>query len=282
MNNWKCVGRFARVSIKENFHSIVFYLVLIVIFLIIQYLCAGIGSYLRSTEDQMNLFEIYIWFNSRRQSHVIYLLGLLFLICGTTFFHTGASYYLLRATRKIWVLSQIVYLFATVLIYNFVILLSFWISCKGALTLRGEWSMAAFTACQFWTEDIGIVSFIMADYGFLRHNPNTLGVITLCLQVLVGVIVGMIMVAFQAKGKMVVGVMVVVLLWFVEVMFDEHLHIAGSEYLTPFRLATPAQLALNGSGPSVTYAFVYMIVLAAILTFVLTKLSKQVDFIKME
>lgn len=282
MKGYKSIVRFSRVSIKESLCSVIFFVVLAVTFFVIQYLCSGVGLYLHTIEDRMNIFEIYIWFNSRRQSHVIYLMGLIFLVCGTNFFHTGSSYYLLRTTRRTWVFSQIIYLFVITGIYNLFILISFWISCRGALTLKGEWSEAAFTACQFWTEDIGIISFIMADAGFLKHNPNMVGVITFALQLLIGVIVGMILIAFQAKGKMVIGVMLIVVLWFIEVMFTEAIGIPVLAYMTPFRLSTPGQLGLNEGGPSVIYAFSYLILLFVVLETILVKLSKQIDFVKME
>lgn len=282
MKGYKCVARFSYISVKESLHSIVFYVVLAVIFFVIQYLCAGIGSYLHGTDDKMNIFEIYIWFNSRRSSHVIYLLGLIFLVCGTTFFHTGASYYLLRATRRIWVFCQIIYLFVITFIYNVFIVFSFCISCRGAITFAGRWSEAAFTACQFWTEDIGIISFIMADQGFLRYDPNMVGIVTFCLQLLVGMVVGMVLIAFQARGKMVIGVMVIVILWFAEVFIAEVAYFPQLSYITPFRLSTPGQLALNGGGPSVIYAFAYFILFILVLEAILVRLSKQVDFVKME
>lgn len=283
MREYKSVFRFSRVSVIESLRSVVFFVVLAITFFFIQYLCADVGTYLHTMDDRMNIFEIYIWFNSQRQSHVIYLLGLIFLVCGTNFFHTGSSYYLLRTTRKSWVFSQIIYLFTMTGIYNLFILVSFWISCKGALMIRGAWSQAAFVACQFWTEDIGIVSFIMADEGFLRYNPNFLGCVTFLLQILIGVIVGMILIAFQTKGKMAIGVLTIIVLWFVEVMLAEGFSAPALAYITPFRLSTPGQLAFSGAGgPSIIYAFAYLILLFMALEALLLRLSKHVDFVKME
>lgn len=281
MKGYKSVMRFSWVSLKESFHSAGFYLVLIVIFLVIQFLCSGIGAYLHDTYDSMNIFEIYIWFMSRRNSQVIYLLGVMALIFGASFFHSGSAYFLLRTNRRTWIFSQMGYLFMIVTGFNLFILVSFIISCRGAVTFCGRWSEAALTACQTWVEDIGICSFISADAGFLVHNPNAVGIITLCLQILIGVITGMILLAFQARGKMVWGVMFVSILWFLEVTF-ELIVWEPLAYMTPFRLSRPAQLSLNGFGPPVIYAFAYLLLLCLVLESILLKLSKSIDFVKME
>ena len=282
MKEYKNIVRFSFVSIRDNIHNVMFYLVLVVMFCAIQFLCADVGSYLHNTHDRMNIFEIYIWFMARRSSQIIYILGLIFLLCGTNFFHTGASYYLLRTNRRNWIFSQLLYLFILVIGFNLFILISFWISCKGAITIEGIWSNAAYIAAQTWTEDIGILSFIMVDFGLLKHNPNVLGIITFFLQLLAGIFTGMLLIAFQAKGKMAYGIMVVGVLWFTEVMFEFVRGFPAIAYMTPYRLTRISQLSLNNSGPSVFYAFCYLLLLFWIMETILLKLSKTVDFVKME
>lgn len=282
MKGYKDVLRFSRIALKESFHSVIFWIVLFAMFMIIQYLCSGIGEYLYSANERMNLFEIYIWFNSSRTSHLIYVVGVMILICGITFFHKGASYYLLRINRKTWVFSQFVYLLVLMVIFNILILVAFWISCNGLIRLNGEWSDAAFVACQFWVEDIGISSTIKAYPQFLQYDPNMIGLITFFQQILIGLVIGMVLMAFQAKEKVVVGIVVVLGFWFGEVTLTTVYVHPVLNYLTPFRMATPSQIGFSGAGVSPAYAFCYLIVLCLVLESILMRLSKQVDFLKME
>lgn len=282
MKDYKTIVRFSCISIMELLRNVVFWLVLIVVSLVLLYLCGDVGAYLRESGDQMNLFEIYIWFHSIRQSRVIYLVGLILLLCGVTFFNKGASYYLLRINRRIWVISQLFYLFAVVVVYNLVTLAVFWVGCKGAVSVVGEWSRAAFIACQFGVEYIGLGTTFYAIPHFLAFNPNLIGIVTLALQILIGVIVGMTLLAFQSKGKIFIGIIVVLAFWFGEVMLMENFGYPVLGYLTPFRLSMPSQIGFGGTGPSAIYACSYFVVLFIVLESLLLRLSKQVDFLKME
>ena len=111
MKEYKTTIRFSILALKESFRSILTYLVFIISFLIIQFLCSGIGDYLKETNDSMNIFEIYTWFMSTKTSQMFYLLGILVLAASASFFFNGAAYYLLRLNRKVWIKSQIIHFF---------------------------------------------------------------------------------------------------------------------------------------------------------------------------
>lgn len=282
MKEFKNIILLTRNSLSNMSRSILFYFVLGGMFLIIQFLCPNVGTYLKETDGSMNLFEIYIWFMARRTSQVIYLLGLIFLLGVTTFFHSGVSYCLIRTNRKNWVLSQILYLIVLVVVFNIFLIISFVVACHGAVNLCGQWSDAAFMAVQYWTEEIGIISVIGADYGFLKHNPNFLGGMSFVLEVLIGTITGLILYIFQMKGKMPYGITVVSVLWFLEVMLERYVWLPWLAYLTPYRLSRLGQLSLNFEGPSVIYAICYLILFILILETILTRISKTIDFKNME
>lgn len=283
MKDYKLVLRLFRISIVETLRSVVFWLVLGIFFLVLLYLCGSVGDFLVKNNYRMNLFELYIWFQSIKFSRVIYLACLLLLICGITFFHKGASYYLLRINRKIWIQSQIIHLLAVIIFVNFTMLIAFWVGCHGAINAVGEWSGAAFLACQFGAQEIGLGMSFYANPYLLGQNPNVLGVVALILTILNSLLVGMVILACQAKGKTFLGIILVLGFWFGEMMMlIENFDHPILPYLTPFRLSMISLIGINGAGPSVVYAIVYHVVFCVVVRYVLMKFSKQVDFLKME
>lgn len=277
------VLRLSRVSIVETLQSAVFWFTLGIFVLILVYLCGGVGAYLMQNDYSMNLFELYIWFQSARFSRIIYLSVLLVLICGLTFFHRGASYYLLRINRKIWVKSQLIHLLVMIVFINLVMLIAFFIGCRGSVNIIGDWSSAAFVACQFGAQEIGLGMSFYANPYFLAHNPNVLGIVTMILMILNSLLVGMVILACQAKGRVFLGIILVLGFWFGEIMMlVENFSNPILPYLTPFRLSMLSLIGIGGVGPSVVYAITYHILFCFVLGSVLMKLSKQVDFLKME
>lgn len=283
MRDYKTVMRFSRIAWMEVLRSMTFWFTLGIVFLVILYLCGTIGESIRSYGERMNLFELYIWFLTARFSRIIYLAGMLILLCGITFFHKGASYYLLRVNRKIWVSSQIVFLIAVVVFYNVIILCALWCGCRGLISFQGEWSTTAFMACQFGEAEVGLGMAFVAYPNLLAYNPNYLGLITLILSILNSLWVGLVMLVFQSKGKVIYGIIVVIGLWYAEIMMlVENFTHPILPYLTPFRLSMISLIGIGGAGPSVLYAIVYHILFLFALGILLNRLSKQVDFLKME
>lgn len=282
MKEYKSVFRFAMRSVKGQMKNAGFYIVLAVIFVIIQLICYGIGGYLHSTGDKMNLFEIYVWFMSARTSQIIYLLGLVLIICGCDFFSNGAIYNLIRMRRKTWVASHIVYMTIIIAVYNLWLLISFWFSCKGAVTIYGVWSDAAYTAGQFWVEDIGIRAIMGVSYKMLSFNPNMVGILTFVMSMFIGLFVGMVLLAFMLYGKSVWGIACIVLLWFMDMLFVERFTWAVFRRIFPFSLSRTGQLGFCSSGPPVSYAIAYFVLAVIVLIAILEKIAKKVDFVKME
>lgn len=282
MKEFKSIFQFSMLSVKDQLRNIGFYIVLLVVFFVIQFICYDIGDYLHATNDKMNIFEIYIWFLSIRNSQIIYLAGLVFVICGCSFFSNGAAYGLIRMKRKTWVASHIFYLLTIVAIYNISLIVFFWISCKGAITVKGIWSNAAYVAGQFWIEDIGIRSMMDVNYSMLSFNPNYVGILTFVLSLLIGLIVGMIMLAFMLCRKSVWGIACIVLLWFMDMLLVERFNIEIFRKILPFSLSRSGQLGFCYSGPPVIYAIAYFILFTIVMIAILEKISQKVDFVKME
>lgn len=281
MKDYKQVFRFSSIYVKDSFRSASLYLVWIIIFFIVQFICSGLGAYLHGAGDQMNIFEVYLLFNRRIGPYQVYIIGLLILILATTFHQSGVIFALLRINRKKWIGSQLLHIFAMVLTLNVFFLIACIVTTKGAVTLSGTWSGAALIASQAWVESIGILSMLKMEYAFLRFDPNFLGGAVFVLQMLLGMVMGVILLIFRTRNKLVLGVMVVCLLWFGDWMLTG-VPTLWMQYILPFHMACPGNLRVNNAGPSLGYAAIYYAVLLLVLIFILFRLSKQIEFIKME
>lgn len=281
MKDYKQVLRFSSIYVKDSFRTASLYLVWIIIFFIVQFICSGLGAYLHEAGDQMNIFEVYLLFNRRIGPYQVYIIGLLVLILATTFNQSGVTFSLLRINRKKWIASQLLHIFAMVITLNVFFLIACIVTTRGAVTLSGTWSGAALIASQAWIESIGILSMLKMEYTFLRYDPNMLGGIIFLLQTLLGMVMGVILLIFRTRNKLVLGVLVVCLMWFGDWMLTR-LSQLWIQYILPFHMACPGNLQVNNAGPSLGYAVVYYVVLLLALIFILFKLSKQIEFIKME
>ena len=281
MKDFKQVFRFSSIYVKDSFRSASLYLVWIIVFFIIQFVCADLGKYLHSAGDRMNIFEVYILFQRIIGPYNIFIIGVLILILATTFNQSGLTFSLLRINRKKWIGSQLLHIFAMVFSLNVFFLISCIITCKGAVTLSGTWSDAALIASQLWVEDIGILSVLKMEYAFLRYDPNMLGGVVFLLQTLLGMVAGIILLIFRTRNKLVLGVLVTCLLWFGDWMLTRVPQL-WVQYLLPFHMACPGNLRVNNAGPSLGYAIVYFTILLVVLIGILFKLSRQIEFLKME
>lgn len=259
-----------------------FYIVLIVIFFVIQLICGDVGKYLSSNGDQMNLFEMYIWFMSSRGSQLIYLLGIIFIVCGCAFFGNGAAYNLMRMKRKTWIASHITYMGGIVAIYNICFLLFLWVPCRGALTIKSIWSDAAHVAGQMGIESIGIQPVMGVNYKLLSFNPNLVGILTFVISMFLGMFVGMVLLAFMLYGKFAWGVALIGLLWFADVLLVERFSMSVFHRVFPFSLSRVSQMGFCSIGPPVPYAIAYFLLASFVLVVVLEKISTRIDFVKME
>ena len=78
MKDCKRVLNFSMISLRDTLKNVTLYAFLLVILCVLLYLFGGVRKYLVENGDRMNLWEIYIWFLSTRQSQLIYFLSILF------------------------------------------------------------------------------------------------------------------------------------------------------------------------------------------------------------
>jgi hypothetical protein len=282
MKEYKTILRFSFLSIKEELRSVNIYIFLVIIFFVIQFCFSGVGAYLNHNNDSMNIFELYIWFMTTSNSQIIYLIGIFFLARGVVFFNLGSAYYLLRTNKKTWIASQMVYIFFIVAAYNLFLILSLCIACGTSLNLSNNWSNAAITACQFGADAIRIKPIVSAPFRILQCNPNFIGLVTFLLSLLIGTCVGIVIIYFTIKNRVVYGIFSIFGVWFLDLLIENNPSFKNGTYVSPFGLSRVARLSLNSAGPSLWYAIVFNLCLIIILIQVLMEISKKIDFVKLE
>ena len=282
MKGFRVAFRYARLSVSNELREPSVYFILLGVFLIIQFCFDGVSEYLYTSLDKMNVFELYIFFMSTRTSQIIYIIGIVILSCGVLFYSTGAAYYLIRADRKKWIMGQSTYLLFMTLCYNLFIFLALCVACGGNLTFHNEWSNASLIASQFSVDSIGIKPIIYVSYGMLQVSPIFAGVVTFVLSILIGMNTGLIMIFSNMRNKNIFGIAAIIILWFVDILVENEPFFSKLNYLSPFGLSRISRLSVMGSGPSLIYAVICLLMLATIETYFLFEAAASVDFVKME
>lgn len=282
MKGFKAAVNFTRVSVRDAYGNITLYVFLCVVFFVIQFLFGGAGDWLRANGSRMNLWELYIWFMSTRQSQVIYLLGVIFLAGQAMNFHSESAYYLLRMDRAAWAFSRALLLLVHVVALNVFFLASFCIVCKGMVTIEGAWSEAAMTAARFSVEELGMRPVVSMPFGLLQSNPNAAGGLAFALAVLIGMFTGLLLMLFYMNNRPGYGIMLLFLLWFLDIVIESEAFMTVLEYMSPFGLSRLSRLSINYGRPLVLYAVLFLGCLTGLLSQLLIRFSESIDFIKLE
>lgn len=282
MKEFKIPFRYAVLSIKNEMKSVNAYLLIIIIFLIIEYCFMGVSDYLRINMDYMNVFELYTFFLSNRTSQIIYIIGIMFLSCGILFYSNGASYYLIRASRKKWIWGQSIYLVGIVVFFNMFIFLSLCISTGGNITFSNEWSNASVLASQFSVLNIGIKPIISISYKLLQISPVFAGIITFILSTLIGVVTGLIMICSNVGNKNVFGIAGILVLWFFDILIENESIFFKIEKFSPFGISRISTVLELGTEPMIIYSIIYLCIIIAIEIYILMNLVEKIDFVKLE
>lgn len=274
--------RLAKLSLTSEAQNPVLYVILLCVFLIIQYCFQGISVYLESVAQQMNVFELYIFFMASRTSQTLYLIGEILLSCGILYFHAGAAYHLIRTNKKKWVTSQILYLLIITIGYNIFIFLSLVLSLGGRVTFDNEWSGTMITAAQFSLAEIGGYPFSIVAPGLMQTTPAQAVVITFILSLAIGLLTGLIMISATSSNKTVIGFTVIAMLWFADILIENDPAMSAMTYISPFGLSRIYRLALTGSGPHFEYAIAILLVFVTVMVFILYRAIRNLDFAKLE
>lgn len=100
-------------------------------------------SFAESYETTTQLLEPFIWTFGDSDSILLISLLLVFLFADMPFLSSGTPFYLMRTTRTLWLVGQVIYIAATTLLYLFFVLVSTVILCMQNSFIGNMWSETA-------------------------------------------------------------------------------------------------------------------------------------------
>lgn len=282
MKGFRTAFHYSQITLQDSLHNISTYITLASLFLVVQYYCPEIGRYLAENGDRLNLWELYIWSMSTRPSQLLYLAGVIGTTCQLMQLRNGTAFYLARMKRRTWVRAQTLTLFFHILGLNIFLLLSFVIASRGQITLAGEWSRAALTGAQFGnSEIIGLQSILRISHSLLSFNPNTAGLLSLLLAILLGMAMGLTMMVFTLCHNAAFGGMVIFILWFLDVLAESIPLFQILRYILPFGLARISYTTWNYGIVTPGYCIIFLLVLTTLFVWINDWACDRADFVKM-
>ncbi|BBF45403.1 hypothetical protein lbkm_4170 [Lachnospiraceae bacterium KM106-2] len=108
-------------------------------------LCDKVLVFADKTGTILQIFEPFIWTFGDSNSVLLISVLLMLLFVDMPFISTATPFYLMRTTRKIWLIGQGVYIVIATLIDLLFILLSTAVLCMGNSFIGNQWSDAAAT-----------------------------------------------------------------------------------------------------------------------------------------
>lgn len=100
-------------------------------------------SFAESYETTTQLLEPFIWTFGDSDSILLISLLLVFLFADMPFLSSGTPFYLMRTTRTLWLVGQVIYIAATTLFYLLFVLVSTVILCMQNSFIGNMWSETA-------------------------------------------------------------------------------------------------------------------------------------------
>lgn len=100
-------------------------------------------SFAESYKTTTQLLEPFIWTFGDSDSILLISLLLVFLFADMPFLSSGTPFYLMRTTRTVWLVGQVIYIAATTLFYLLFVLVSTVILCMQNSFIGNMWSETA-------------------------------------------------------------------------------------------------------------------------------------------
>lgn len=281
MKGFKTALCYSRITLRDILRNISAYIVLLCVFLVAQYYCPEVGKYLKDSGEKMNLWELYIWSMSSRQSQLLYLAAIIGLNSQLIRLHGGTAYYLMRMDRRIWVRSQAISLFACSLAANVFLLACFAVAARGQVTLAGEWSRAAFLAAQLRNPGvIGLRGIFQISYSLITFDPNMIGLLSFVLAILLGMVMGLLLLVFALWKGTAFGGAFLFLLWMLDIPATEISFLRILCYILPFGMGRVSFTTYNYGSVTPTYCAAFLLILTVALIWVSDVVCDRVDFEK--
>lgn len=281
MKGFRTVWRYSRIKLQDSLRDATTYVILGLIFLLVQYYCPGISKYLKENGMQLNVWELYIWSMSTRQSQLLYLAGVFGVVSQVVKVNDGMGLYLVRMDRRNWVRAQTITLYIQIIGLNLFLLICFAIACGGRITLADEWSRAAFMGAQFRDASvIGLKKILWISYDLFSFPPNTVGGLSFLLSTLLGMVIGQFLLVCSLGMKIPFGGMVLFTMWILDVIAVEIPMFYCLQYLLPFGMGRVTYTTWNFGNVTPGYCIGYLLVMAVLLFYGTRYIGNRVDFIK--
>lgn len=276
---------YLRLSLVTDLRNPLRYLIYIMLFSFLWYATSGVSDWLLANNDKLNIFELYSFLGRTLFSKSVYLIGIAFISCGLFFFGPGAAYYLVRMSKKTWLNCQILYVVINVFIFNLLLIVLFYISSKGLVTLDSSWSKASFIANNKGALAINVSGIMLMSNisGILDYNPNFVGIISFILFSIEGITAGLLMAFFSLKKKTVYAVFIIFGGNLIDYLISNELSntniisIAWKKVM-PFPLYDVFNSTLNNQSTSFIYSLVYTIIVMTVLIYMIKHQSLDLNF----
>lgn len=279
--------RIVGLSLKYEFLNPVLYFFLIIVLCYLIYTFGGISAWLSQHEDKLNIFELSTFFGAGYFTGMIYKIGIGLFACGIFFFHPGSSYSLIRMNKRLWVKSQICYVFCIVLIINFFIFVILLLTSGGNVTLDNSWSDAAYTSLSKGPYEVGIEGVNMNYPDMFVYNPNLVGGFNILLMIFEGMTEGLLFVLLSLRKKTIYAVAFVFGGYYIDYVLISELYkinpiVKMWSRISPFRVYSITESTLNMGSNSIVYSVLYGIFVISILIILIRKSLDNISFKKDE
>lgn len=242
----------------------------------------GLRGYLQRSGGRISPLEFFVMSDASRPSHWIVFTGALVLLCDAPFRCPGDTVRIVRADRRTWLLSQLLFS-AVLLCLYFVVLFIFYCAFSlGHWTASAQWSDTFSRAAAQGGREIGIVFGMAPRPGLLKLPPWQAILLTVALQFLFGLLLATLLSLCQLRGRPKLGLVLCALFPLADyILLDafSSFSVFGklAYVLSPFSFASVNRLQPVGEY-SVIYAFCYFICILTILFFALFQSIKRYDF----
>lgn len=226
------------------------------------YYLAGIRGYLASAKETVSVQELFLAVMNTQYTAMTVWVGYLLVICDIPYSEKGIYPYLIRTSRKSWLLGQVLYLFLVTVFYFLYVGLVLTVVVVPYISFRISWT-SAFVKMLNAPWRCGIKNYFSFTFSLIKHNPQYVVVarqLFLCL--LVSMALGMLTMAVHMLWKngpgILVGAVALACDYLVTVVLDM---IPGIRYLSPLTLSRIAALStgLNDRiNPSFLYACLFL------------------------
>lgn len=244
-------------------------------------------EYTLSIGEKANIFDPFILASGGMETFIYIFLGFLLLISDAPFMDQRTSYAVLRTGKVTWATGMIIYIaFAAAIYYLFMFVLSALLVSGNAIVTR-LWSDPMYTLAV--EQPVGALIEYGISYSFgvpfmTRYNSVEAVLISISLQILYSVVIGMSAFTININAKKIVGTLSAIVIHFIGYsIYKATSGFGGNQWLSPFANAVAVYHNYDGSPhsapfPTLSYSYTMFILLMIALSVLAVYMVKRCDF----